>query len=302
MVNPEKISFGTINHRKNLGDLTELQFDLQQRHEQGKRAIVVPLLVRKLENDTNYDYELIDGKRRLQSALSVKLPEVAVVLEDEVSDHKELVAMSLKANEHRKDFHWTEEAIAFEDLLSKGLTQKELGKFLSKSQDYISERVVTYGKLKGTAYAVSLDLRTARHIARNCPQEDFEEVTGIVLGNKLSEKDALKTMINAKNVKHKLEQLEETNKELYDEIKEAYLSKKYTSNSSVLLQMEIDMRTGYAKAKDEYLQISRYTEKEAREYAKEHYGEFLGKTAIEVWRVYVVPLSFEEIRAKLEKL
>jgi len=302
MIDPEKISFGKINPRKDLGDLSELQYDLQQRHKQGKRAIVVPLLVKKLENNPNYDYELIDGKRRLQSALSVKLPEVPVVLEDEVTDSTELVVMSVKANWDRKDFNWTEEAIAFENLQKQGLTQKEIGVQIGKTHDYVSERISTYKRLKNSERSELLDIITARNIGRNVPEEDLEEVVDLAIENELTERDVMKVIVNAKNVKFKLEQLEMKNKKLAEEFKKLYLPKRYTTNSAILLQKEIDLSTGYSKAVNEYLQADKYTEEEAREYAKEHYGEFLGKVSIEAWRVYVVPLSREEIRAKLEKL
>lgn len=300
-INPEKISFGTINPRKDLGDLSELAYDLKQRHQRGKRAVVVPLMVKELKDDPTYDYELIDGKRRLQSALSIRLPEVPVVLEDEVSDYTELVVMSIKANEHRKDFNWAEEAIAYEALRTKGLTQEEIGNQMTKSVSYISERIATYIKLKNSARAESLGIGTARYIARDIPEEDYEEVIDLVLKKELSERDTMKIIKNAMNVIDKLEQIED-HEELHDKLGKIYLPKRYTTSSANLLQMEIELSTGHAKARDEYLETSKFTEEEAKEFAKEHYGEFLGKTVIEVWRVYVVPLSRSEIRAKLGKL
>jgi len=209
--------------------------------------------------------------------------------------------MSVKANEHRKDFNWSEEAIAYEALRTKGLTQEEIGKQMTKSVSYISERIATYNRLKNSARAESLDIATARYIARDIPEEDYEEVINLVLKKELSSRDTIKIIKNAKNVIDKLEQIED-HKELHDKLEKIYLPKRYTTSSANLLQMEIDISTGHAKARDEYLEVSKFSEAEAKEFAKEHYGEFLGKTVIEVWRVYVVPLTRSEIRARLGKL
>lgn len=303
MVSPEKIKSGKLNPREDLGDLSELQYSMKRRQQEGKRAVFIPLIVKEIK-DENFDYEVIDGKRRLQSALSIQLPEVPIVLEKEIIKLKESVWMAYFANKDRKDFTWVEEAKFFIERMEKDeLTQEDVGDLAHKSRGYIVDRTNTFMKLKSfVARATMLDISIARYIAESCPSEDKEELIELVLSNELNVKDTLNIIKNNKNMRLRLDLLEDSNKELHEELSKIYFPKRFAFGSDALLQLEIDLRTGFAKPVDEFLKLSEYTKEQAIEYAKEHQGEFLGVVSIEAWRIYGVPLTFEGIRAKLERL
>jgi len=302
MVDPEKIKSGTINPRQELGDLSELQYSMKKRQQKGKRAVYIPLIVKEIEDEI-FDYEVIDGKRRLQSALAIQLPEVPIVLEKEVIQPKESVWMAYFANKDRKDFTWVEEAKFFIARMEEDkLSQEEVGDLAHKSREYIRDRVNTFRNLPSGARAPMLDISIARYIAESCPEEDRKELVELAISNNLKVREILNIIKNNKNMRLRLDILKDNNEKLYEELSKIYFSKRFAIGSDGLLELEINLRTGQGKPIDEFLKLDEYSEEEAKQYAQEHYGEFLGKVTIEAWRIYGIPLTFDEIRAKLEKL
>ena len=85
-------------------------------------------------------YEIVAGERRYQAAKLAGLREVPVLVR-EVSDD-EIFQLALIENLQRSDLSPIEEAQGYKTLLeSKGLTQDELGKVLSKSRSAIANTI-----------------------------------------------------------------------------------------------------------------------------------------------------------------
>lgn len=116
-----------------------------------KYGVLQPLLVSKIEEESsrgiNVYYQLIAGERRLRAAKQAGLPQVPVVIRDDLSgDGKEGKRVSLEValieNLQRTDLGPLEEAEAY-DRLSKefGLTQKEIAGKVSKSREVVTNAI-----------------------------------------------------------------------------------------------------------------------------------------------------------------
>ena len=101
-----------------------------------EHGILEPLVVRQ----ANGAYQLVAGERRLRAAKLAGFEKVPVVVKDLSDDQvKELMLIE---NLQREDLNPLEEAQAIKELLeNSGLTQKELGKRLGKSQAWIANRL-----------------------------------------------------------------------------------------------------------------------------------------------------------------
>lgn len=98
-----------------------------------KNGILQPLLVREKGDH----YEIVAGERRYQAAKKAGIEEVPVIVR-EVSDD-EVLQLALIENLQRADLNPIEEAQGFKALLdTKGLTQDQLGRILSKSRPAIA--------------------------------------------------------------------------------------------------------------------------------------------------------------------
>lgn len=101
-----------------------------------QNGILQPILVRAKGSG----YEIVAGERRYQAAKLAGLREVPVLVR-EVSDD-EIFQLALIENLQRSDLSPIEEAQGYKTLLeSKGLTQDELGKVLSKSRSAIANTI-----------------------------------------------------------------------------------------------------------------------------------------------------------------
>ena len=111
-----------------LSDLTE---SIKQ------NGILQPIIVRKLKDNK---YEVVAGERRLRAAKAAKLKDVPVLIKD-VDDQKSL-ELALIENIQRNDLSITEEAKAYQSLMSEyQLTQEQLSDHLCKNRSSIANTV-----------------------------------------------------------------------------------------------------------------------------------------------------------------
>ena len=96
-----------------------------------KHGVLQPLLVSKVENESpkglEVYYHLIAGERRLRASQLAGLPQVPVIIRDDMDEEKDRLEIALVENLQRKDLNSVEEAEAYEHLSKEfGLTQKEI--------------------------------------------------------------------------------------------------------------------------------------------------------------------------------
>ncbi|MEK7604065.1 MAG: ParB/RepB/Spo0J family partition protein [Patescibacteria group bacterium] len=116
-----------------------------------KYGVLQPLLVSKIEEESNRGinvyYQLIAGERRLRAAKQAGLPQVPVVIRDDLSgDDKEGKRVSLEValieNLQRTDLGPLEEAEAYARLSKEfGLTQREIADKVSKSREVVTNAI-----------------------------------------------------------------------------------------------------------------------------------------------------------------
>ncbi|MBO4980010.1 MAG: ParB/RepB/Spo0J family partition protein [Clostridia bacterium] len=103
-------------------------------------GILQPLTVRKIDGESEYDYELIAGERRLRASKMLGLqtvPCIMVEVNDEVS-----AELALVENMLRENLGMFEQAAAFAKLNEKhGLTQEEIAKKMSLSQSAVANKM-----------------------------------------------------------------------------------------------------------------------------------------------------------------
>ena len=135
--NKNKISISSIvpnkyQPRKNFeqDSLMELSNSIKE------RGIIQPLVVRKLENQSD-KYELIAGERRWQAAQSAGLHEVpAIVIE---ADDLKTLEFAIVENVQRKDLNPVEEAKGYKKLIDEfNYDQEKVSKFIGKSRSHIT--------------------------------------------------------------------------------------------------------------------------------------------------------------------
>lgn len=112
-----------------------------------KYGVLQPLLVSKIEEESprgmNVYYQLIAGERRLRASQLAGLPQVPVIIRDDVAQTgSQKLEVSLIENLQRNDLNPMEEAMAYERLSSEfGLTQKEIAEKVSKSREAVANTI-----------------------------------------------------------------------------------------------------------------------------------------------------------------
>lgn len=115
-----------------------------------KYGVLQPLLVSKVEEESNRGmnvyYQLIAGERRLRAAKLAGLPNVPVVVRDDLSSEgggkRTNLEVALTENLQRMDLNPVEEAEAYGRLVKEfGLTHKEIAEKVSKSREVIANSV-----------------------------------------------------------------------------------------------------------------------------------------------------------------
>jgi ParB/RepB/Spo0J family partition protein len=102
----------------------------------GKHGVLQPLVVRT----TDEGYTLIAGERRYRAAKLAGLKQVPVTLRD--ADEDSPLELAVDENLHREDLDPVEEAHAFQAILSSGgMNKKQLAERVSKSAQYVNDRL-----------------------------------------------------------------------------------------------------------------------------------------------------------------
>jgi ParB family chromosome partitioning protein len=112
-----------------------------------KYGVLQPLLVAKMEEESprglNVFYQLIAGERRLRAAQQAGIPQVPVIIRDDILKEKgRNLEVALIENLQRENLNPMEEAEAYERLSTEfGLTQAEIGTKVSKSREAVANTV-----------------------------------------------------------------------------------------------------------------------------------------------------------------
>ncbi|OGN28807.1 MAG: hypothetical protein A3A33_03435 [Candidatus Yanofskybacteria bacterium RIFCSPLOWO2_01_FULL_49_25] len=128
-----------------------------------KYGVLQPLLVSKIELESprglDVSYELIAGERRLRAAKLAGLPEVPVIIKDNIDEGKMKLEVALIENLQREDLNPIEEAEAFASLASEfKLTQKEIADRVGKSRESVANGM----RLLGLAPNIKEGLRAGK--------------------------------------------------------------------------------------------------------------------------------------------
>ena len=119
-----------------------------------KYGVLQPLLVSKVEEESNRGmnvyYQLIAGERRLRATKMAGLPNVPVIVRDDLSQEGEGKRVSLEValveNIQRTDLNPVEEAEAYGRLSKEfSLTQKEIADKVGKSREVVANAIRLLG-------------------------------------------------------------------------------------------------------------------------------------------------------------
>src|SRR3989338_9091156 len=162
-----------------------------------KYGVLQPLLVTKIEKETraglNVSYQLIAGERRWRAAQLAGLPQVPVIIRDDLDQKRTKLEVALIENIQRKDLNPIEEAEAY-DRFSKefGLTQQEIALKVSKSREVVanSMRLLKLPQeMKESLRSGLLSRAHARALLAFDNEIQQKQVYGHILSGKLSSKD-----------------------------------------------------------------------------------------------------------------
>ena len=155
-------------------------------HSVAQKGVLQPLLVRP----NGESFEIVAGERRFRAAQQAGLTTVPVVIKT-LSD-RETLEIALIENVQRENLSAVEEARAFEQLLTFGLSQEEVADAVGKSRSTVANtlRLLRLGDAALTALDVGrISAGHARAILAQ-PPEDQEWALAVILENQLSVRQA----------------------------------------------------------------------------------------------------------------
>jgi len=272
-------------------DLGEIEVLAQSLKDKGQ---ITPILVRPSKNP-EYKYELVVGFRRIASSNILEWTEIEAEVKELTDDEVDWIRYD--ENDKAKRNTWWEEARFFMKKNKEGNSTQDIAKKIGKSQSYVADRTGALRLFEVTAQAVKLQQRNALEITY-ANRNDWEYLSNRALTEKWSKDDIRKRVQGAKKIIVTLDTIED--RELKNILKEFYYPLRYEKGSYEAMEKELALRTGRANPSDKFVPVERITEEEAREEAVRLHGEFLGKTTIEAWHLYVIPYTIEEIRERLK--
>ncbi|MEX2033015.1 MAG: ParB/RepB/Spo0J family partition protein [Candidatus Colwellbacteria bacterium] len=171
-----------------------------------KYGVLQPLLVSKVEEESpkglNVFYHLIAGERRLRASQLAGLPQVPVIIRDDMDEEKDRLEVALVENLQRKDLNPVEEAEAYEHLSKEfGLTQKEIAEKVAKSREYVANAVRVLNLPKEMRDAVRSNKLSRSHAKALLAVSDEvkrKEMFGQILAGGVSSKEAESMAASAK--------------------------------------------------------------------------------------------------------
>ncbi|MFJ1803978.1 ParB/RepB/Spo0J family partition protein [Streptomyces sp. NPDC088180] len=180
------ISLNPDNPREELGDLTDLGASLRD-HKQ-KTAISIMSRFAYLEGNPDRKddleegtkYVVIDGNSRLAAAREAGLPDIKVMLDDELgSNPDEILESAFVANVHRQDLEPLDEAKVLQRLLQIHKTQEALATRLHRSQGWVSQRLALLGltpELKEKLQSGEEPAALLRRVGKKKPEEQADHL------------------------------------------------------------------------------------------------------------------------------
>ena len=193
-VDPKRIKSGTINIRENVGNIGPIVRKIIARLEAGKRGIAVPLIVTPTE-DKDYLFEVVDGERRLASALHVGLPTVPVYIEVDAEKNESLSWESYDANDVRLSNNWFEIGKFFSRENDNGMSFAKIAERAAMAKGSVQQYIEAYRKLSSYVRTYEIDsIMTARVIVDKIKdvvfsEADTQRIVDRVVEDKLSWRD-----------------------------------------------------------------------------------------------------------------
>ncbi len=290
--------------KRDLADLHSMELSIKRRIEDGKRSLLQPIIVKRLENDT---YELQIGYRRLTACKNIGLETIPCIFEETTPMEQ------LKENLLRKEYLPYEEGSLFKVAIVKGISTKDLALELANgSIDYVKNRlqisnlpsdiglsIPRLSTLKGKTQDElkrTITSEKGRALLRIRDEKEQRKLADMITDKGLTTKELGKMITNANKMFASLDILEATHPELAEDLREFWLPLRYEKGSFEDMEEEISIRSGNPPRITQYLPVEDYPEEKIEEYAREKHGEVVEK--VEYWRVYIVPRSPEEIRNK----
>lgn len=292
---------------------------IKERVKRGKRGLIEPIIVTQTTPVPNDTYEVKIGRRRFEAAKKAKLKTVTCIIDN--LDELESLKSGLIENIQRKGLTWLEEARTLKQIKDEqSLTNAQIGEQIAKSEDWVKNRLYALKlveelgdpRLKtlfGTSIQSKLgcrttpveipDLSTTRDIARVSRKEDRELLLKMAVEKNLSQRDVERIINNAERVWGKLEFVEVTHPGLAREVKDFWWKHRFDNIRDDMVE-EINIRLGQPKQVIQELDANTMTVEQAKKYAKDHKGQYMGKDkeTREFYRVSIAPRTIEEIREK----
>lgn len=210
-VNPKEIKSGTINIREDIGDITPIINKINVRLAKGKSGIAVPLIVAEID-DADYNFEVVDGERRLAGALEVGLEKVPIVIA-EASVDETLSWDSFDANDARLGNNWYEIGKFFSRENKGGMTYLEIGERAGLAERSVGYYVSCYRKLSNCPRGQNIEsLGTAKVIIDKGNPSDYQRIVDKVVETKLSWRDTEKLLDKVNTIREKIYQVEDDEK------------------------------------------------------------------------------------------
>lgn len=215
-----------------------------------KYGVLQPLLVTKMEKESraglDVSYQLIAGERRWRAAQLAGLPQVPVIIRDDLDQKGTRLEVALIENLQRKDLNPLEEAEAYERL-SKifNLTQQEIALKVAKSREVVanSMRLLKLPEdIKESLRSGLLSRAHARALLAFADDKKQREVYGHILGGRLSAKEveqmasSLKTASNSKLSPKEANKFIELEKNLADMLKVPVLIKSEEGKGRIIIK------------------------------------------------------------------
>ncbi len=213
-----------------------------------KYGVLQPLLVTKIEKENKtglvVSYELIAGERRWRAAQLAGLPQVPVIIRDDLDQKRTKLEVALIENIQRKDLNPIEEAEAYERFSKEfGLTQQEIALKVSKSREVVanSMRLLKLpNEMKESLRSGLLSRAHARALLAFNDESRQREVYSHILNGRLSSKEVEQMASASKGRKVSADQkdkkFEELEKNLADMLNVPVLIKSEEGKGRIIIK------------------------------------------------------------------
>ncbi|OGN09820.1 MAG: hypothetical protein A3J46_00375 [Candidatus Yanofskybacteria bacterium RIFCSPHIGHO2_02_FULL_41_11] len=215
-----------------------------------KYGVLQPLLVTKIEKETraglDVSYQLIAGERRWRAAQLAGLPQVPVIIRDDLDQKRTRLEVALIENIQRKDLNPIEEAEAYDKLSGTfNLTQQEIALKVAKSREVVANAMRLLklpNDMKESLRSGLLSRAHARALLAFADDKKQREVYAHILGGRLSAREVEQMASSIKSAgKSKLSPKEankfiELEKNLADMLKTPVLIKSEEGKGRIIIK------------------------------------------------------------------